>query len=115
MQLDLNSILDEGCDGHVTSINQTRWQSPSRSSSSSSKQPSLKNIDLNLSDQPESVICIFGTKFGVKKSDPLLQPSVSNLGPTQYGHNGFASEAAMFFPTPIYGVQGMPSHTAIHG
>ncbi|PWA44673.1 hypothetical protein CTI12_AA524650 [Artemisia annua] len=108
MQLDLNSILDEGCDGHVTSINQTRWQSPSRSSSSSSKQPSLKNIDLNLIDQPESVIRLFGSKVGVKKNDHPAQPSVSNLGPTQYGHNGFASEAAMFFPTPMYGAHGMP-------
>lgn len=108
MQLDLNSISDEGCDGHVTSINQTRWQSPSRSSSSSSKQPSLKNIDLNLSDQPESVICLFGSKFGVKKNDHPAQPSVSNLGPAQYGHNGFASESAMFFPTPMYGAPGMP-------
>nr|GEY56849.1 hypothetical protein [Tanacetum cinerariifolium] len=101
MQLDLNSIMDEGCDGHVTFVNQTRWQSPSRSSSSSSKQPSLKNIDLNLRDQPESVVRIFGSKFGVKKNDPPVQPTVSNLVPTQYGHNGFASEAAMFFPTPM--------------
>nr|GEZ34808.1 hypothetical protein [Tanacetum cinerariifolium] len=61
---------DEGCDGHVTFVNQTRWQSPSCSSSSSSKQPSLKNIDLNLSDQPESVVRIFGCNFGVKKNDP---------------------------------------------
>nr|GEY22061.1 hypothetical protein [Tanacetum cinerariifolium] len=108
MQLDLNSIMDEGCDGHVTFVNQTRWQSPSRSSSSSSKQPSLKNIDLNLSDQPESVVRIFGCNFGVKKNDPPVQPTVSNLVPTQYGHNGFASEAAMFFPTPMYGAHGIP-------
>nr|GEZ42802.1 hypothetical protein [Tanacetum cinerariifolium] len=98
MQLDLNSIMDEGCDGHVTFVNQTRWQSPSHSSSSSSKQPSLNNIDLNLSDQPESVVRIFGSNFGVKKNDPPVQPTVSNLVPTQYGYNGSSLVPPISFP-----------------
>nr|GFC16376.1 hypothetical protein [Tanacetum cinerariifolium] len=57
---------------------------------------------------PESVVRIFGCNFGVKKNDPPVQPTVSNLVPTQYGHNGFASVAAMFFPTPMYGAHGIP-------
>lgn len=102
MQLDLNSIGDEdadavgldwGRDGRVAPVNQNGWQSPSRSSSSSSKQPSLRNIDLNLNDRPvfpygaslsnheESVISIFGTKVEVKTKDSLPQPSGRVLEP----------------------------------
>nr|GFB31231.1 hypothetical protein [Tanacetum cinerariifolium] len=47
---------------------------------------------------PESVVCIFGGNIEVKKNDPRVQPMVSNLVPTQYGHNGFASEALCFSP-----------------
>ncbi|KAI3757258.1 hypothetical protein L6452_04792 [Arctium lappa] len=110
MQFDLNSIGDEGADtvgmdwrrdGRVASINQNGWQSPSRSSSSSSKQPSLRNIDLNLNERPvfpygasldhpylgkssnheESVFPIFGTKVEVKTKDSLPQPSGRILEP----------------------------------
>lgn len=118
--LDLNSIGDEGADavdldwrrdGRVASVNQNGWQSPSRSSSSSSKQPSLRNIDLNLNDQPvfpygasldhsylgkssnhsgaskavfkqeESGFSIFGSKVEVKTKDSLPQPSGRILDP----------------------------------
>ncbi|KAL4557519.1 hypothetical protein LXL04_035700 [Taraxacum kok-saghyz] len=109
-QLDLNSISDEGADVARSDW----WQSPSRSSSSSSSKQPSRNIDLNLTDQPqESVISIFGTKVEVKNKgfQNLPQPSGRitnstvdfNISRTHYnnqpfyGHNGFLSGPTMFF------------------
>ncbi|CAI9301946.1 unnamed protein product [Lactuca saligna] len=106
-QLDLNSIGDEAADVARSDW----WQSPSVSSSSSSKQPS-RNIDLNLTHQPqESVISIFGTKVEVKNKDfqNLPQPSGRftkptadfNIAKTHYNnqlfYNSFPPGPAMFF------------------
>ncbi|KAL7585891.1 uncharacterized protein LOC111903859 [Lactuca sativa] len=106
-QLDLNTIGDEAADVARSDW----WQSPSVSSSSSSKQPS-RNIDLNLTHQPqESVISIFGTKVEVKNKDfqnlpqpsgRFMKPTVDfNIAKTHYNnqlfYNGFPPGPAMFF------------------
>ncbi|PWA84439.1 transcription factor IIS [Artemisia annua] len=100
LQLDLNSLgdgdagiisLDWKRDGRIASLRQNGPQSPSVSSSSSSMQPSYKNIDLNLNDhsatphntsldnsflgklfnnkRDESVISLFGTQVEVSRKD----------------------------------------------
>lgn len=107
-QLDLNSISDEAADV----ARPDWWQSPSRSSSSSSKQPS-RNIDLNLTDQPqESVVSIFGAEVGVKNKDFRTLPEPSgrstnptanfNVGRTHYNNQlfyGYPPGPAMFLAT----------------
>lgn len=114
LQWDLNSVGDD----------QNGWQSPyhassSSASSSSSKQPILRNIDLNLndqSDQPpnseESLISIFGSRVEVKKNDkkPLPQPEPKlDFNQGKHHNNG------MFFSIPMYGSSshGMPMHAHI--
>ncbi|KAI3745937.1 hypothetical protein L6452_08349 [Arctium lappa] len=114
LQLDLNSLgdgdtgtiaLDWKRDGRVASLRQNGPQSPALSSSSSSMQPSFRNIDLNLNDhstipnntsfdspflgklfnnsnvsggaykRDESVISIFGTQVEVKRKDSVPVPN----------------------------------------
>ncbi|GKE34214.1 hypothetical protein Tco_1453536, partial [Tanacetum coccineum] len=100
LQLDLNSLgdgdagiisLDWKRDGRIASLRPNGPQSPSVSSSSSSMQPSYKNIDLNLNDysvtphntsldnsflgklfnnkRDESVMTLFGTQVEVSRKD----------------------------------------------
>ncbi|XP_071710038.1 uncharacterized protein [Rutidosis leptorrhynchoides] len=122
-QLDLNSIGDD----------QNAWQSPSRSSSSSSKLPIKRNIDLNFNDQhsfsndtslDHSVISIFGKKVHVKEKDPFsepkvefgsgrrLEPSVHYGNPNPYSNHNinpnpnpsfYGHHNGMFFSMPLYG------------
>ncbi|XP_024981804.1 uncharacterized protein LOC112518361 isoform X2 [Cynara cardunculus var. scolymus] len=120
LQLDLNSLgdgdagtiaLDWKRDSRVASLRHNGPQSPSLSSSSSSMQPSFRNIDLNLNDhstipnntsfdnpflgklfnnsnvsggsykRDESVISIFGTQVEVKRKDSVPVPNGRILDP----------------------------------
>lgn len=120
MQLDLNSLGDGDAgtiafdwkrDDRVASLRQNGPQSPSISSSSSSMQPSFRNIDLNLNDhsttpnntsfdnpflgklfnnsnvsgsaykRDESVISIFGTQVEVKRKDSVPVPNGRIIDP----------------------------------
>lgn len=121
VQLDLNSIGDD----------QNGGLSPyhASSSSSSSKQPIIRNIDLNLNDQPvlpngeASVVSIFGAKLEVKREDyvPQLEPKLDfNLGrplessSMQYDHTNPSfychHQNGMFFSLPLYGSSSSASH-----
>lgn len=102
LQLDLNSLgdgdagiisLDWKRDTRVASLRQNGPQSPSVSSSSSSMQPSFRNIDLNLNDhsdnpflgklfnnkrereRDESVISLFGTQVEVNRNEYIPPPT----------------------------------------
>ncbi|CDP07380.1 unnamed protein product [Coffea canephora] len=111
IELDLNRVSDDGVapsDWRTEGLvlhQRNGYQSQSPSSSSSSRQPSLRNIDLNLSDQPssmndssdhpflsklsqsfnapgakrsdDSVISIMGMRVEVNRKDPQSLPSLN--------------------------------------
>ncbi|KAD6796650.1 hypothetical protein E3N88_07546 [Mikania micrantha] len=102
LQWDLNSIGDD----------QIGWQSPyqaSSSSSSSSKQSILRNIDLNINDQPnseDSVISVFGSRIEVKRDyhKPQLESKLDlNCGTPQDSSMHYDHHDGMFFTMPMYG------------